>query len=113
MNTQYLLIRKIMSKIMSKINNFKDGDVVYYHPIVGRDEKYMGIVDGDPWKLGTGENVCNINIVDKSYPYKRKRIIEDDSNDERQIHLIMEANTLIDKKRMNLVAKNDNRKEIK
>jgi hypothetical protein len=53
---------------------YQNGDRVWYHPIIDEQTRYAGIVDGDSWKLGHGALVVNINIVDSSYPYERKRV---------------------------------------
>lgn len=52
---------------------YHDKDPVYYHPVIDWDEKYAAVVDGESWCLGSGVEVCNINIVDPAWTRSRKR----------------------------------------
>ena len=45
---------------------FKDGDRVWYHPIINRMPRFAGVVDGDPWRLG-GRDVVDLRDMEPAY----------------------------------------------
>lgn len=55
---------------------FNKGDFVYYHPIIGRDEKFIGVLDSEPFQLGHRAWVVHLEPMDNDYEkkYGKKRV---------------------------------------
>jgi len=48
----------------------KKGDFVYYHPIVSAEERFIGVLNSEPFQLGHGEWVAHLKPMDNDYEKK-------------------------------------------
>jgi len=61
---------------------FKQGDEVWYHPIIGHSERYAAIVATDPFELGDGTRVVHLEIDPSEVEYITRR------EGKRRIHAV-------------------------
>lgn len=45
----------------------REGVPVWYHPVIDEPKRYPCVIDGDPWQLGHGAWVANLNPDDDTY----------------------------------------------
>ncbi len=55
----------------------KKGDCIYYHPIIGRDPRYIGYLETDPFQLGSGHWCAHLDMMEPDYleKYGKSRVV--------------------------------------